>query len=171
MTAPGYEGHAGNRWWEARSSSGRQPIFANPSDLWGASCEYFKWVEDNPLWETKAAFHNGEPVSQELPKMRAMTIQGLCLFLDISDETFSDYGKKDDFLGIVKHIRAVIYQQKLTGAAADLFNANIIARELGLKESSETKHSGAVGVTDLTDMTDEQLEARLEALINASANT
>lgn len=44
----------GNRFWEARSSHGRNPKFESPEALWAACCEYFEWVEANPLWEMKA---------------------------------------------------------------------------------------------------------------------
>ncbi len=43
----------GNKFWLARSSHGRKPIFANPDKLWEACCEYFQWVEKNPLKEQK----------------------------------------------------------------------------------------------------------------------
>lgn len=39
----------GNRFWEARSSHGRNPKFESPEALWAACCEYFEWVEANPL--------------------------------------------------------------------------------------------------------------------------
>ncbi|MGX7873214.1 hypothetical protein ACVDG5_010845 [Mesorhizobium sp. ORM6] len=32
----------GNRFWEARSSHGRAPIFATPDDLFAVCCEYFE---------------------------------------------------------------------------------------------------------------------------------
>lgn len=129
----------GNRFWEVRSTHGRNPIFATPEDLWEASCEYFQWVEENPLTEYKVAQYQGVPVPMEVPKMRAMTIQGLCLFLDINRDTFYAYKAKDDFSDIVDCIDRTIYQQKLTGAAADLLNSNIIARELGLTDKQEIK--------------------------------
>ena len=36
-------------------------------------------------------------------------------------------------------------EQKFTGAAADLLNANIIARDLGLKDNVSNEHTGANG--------------------------
>jgi hypothetical protein len=74
----------GNRFWEARSSHGRKPKFASPEILWDACCEYFDWNEANPLWEVKSYMYQGAPVQDQIPKMRAMTIFGLCGFLDIS---------------------------------------------------------------------------------------
>lgn len=132
MAAP-----VGNRFWEQRSSHGRKPIFERPEQLWEAACEYFEWVEENPLSEEKLFAYQGEITKDTVTKMRAMTIQGLCLFLDVSDETWADYCKREDFIGITRQIQKVIFEQKFAGAAADLLNANIIARELGLADKKE----------------------------------
>ena len=135
----------GNRFWEQRSSHGRKPIFESSEDLWNAATQYFAWVEDNPLYETKAFAFQGMVTTEELPKMRAMTIIGLCLYLDISQDALSDYGKKEDFIGVVANIKNIIRDQKFAGAAADLLNANIIARDLGLKDKSDVDHSSSDG--------------------------
>ena len=135
----------GNRFWETRSSHGRKPIFSTANDMWQAACEYFEWVEDNPLWESKVSQYQGEPVEMPMPKMRAMTIDGLLLFLDISDTTWYNYCEKEDFVGITRKIENVIRSQKFAGAAADLLNANIIARDLGLKDASTNEHTGPSG--------------------------
>jgi len=138
MTAP-----KGNQFWKARSSHGRQPIFADPEKLWDACCEYFQWVEDNPLYEDKAFAYQGVVTHAPVAKMRAMTISGLCTFLDIGRRTWDDYQKRQDFLPVVTRVEDVIYQQKFAGAAADLLNPNIIARDLGLRDRQE--HLGIGG--------------------------
>ena len=135
-------GVKGSKFWEARSSHGRKPIYATPECMWSAAVEYFEWVEDNPLWETKVTQYQGAQVDMTVCRMRAMTIQSCCRFMGIGTQTLDDYGDKEDFSGIVKEIKSVIYDQKFTGAAADLLNANIIARELGLSDRKEVKHSG-----------------------------
>lgn len=128
----------GNRFWEARSSHGANPKFASPEDLWDACLEYFHWVEDNPLKEAKVAQNKGAPVILELNKMRAMTIVGLCVFLDITQSTWAEWRKsRDDLSAVITRVEQIIYQQKFSGAAADLLNANIIARDLGLADKSE----------------------------------
>lgn len=135
----------GNRFWEARSSHGREPIFPVPEWLWLAACEYFHWVENHPLWEVKVTQFQGTPVEMEVPKMRAMTIKGLCLFLDISYSCWLDYGKREGFVEVTMRISDVIYDQKFTGAAADQLNPNIIARDLGLKDTKAHELSGPGG--------------------------
>lgn len=133
----------GNRFWEARSSHGRGLIFESPDVLWSSCVEYFDWVEEHPLYESKAFHSSGQVITANLPKMRAMTIAGLCNFLDISEDCWSDYRKREDFSGVVTRVEQVIRQQKFEGASADLLNANIIARDLGLAERNE--HTGKDG--------------------------
>ncbi|MGQ5734191.1 DNA-packaging protein [Serratia sp. IR-2025] len=154
----------GNRFWEARSSHGRNPKFESGDQLWSACCEYFQWVEDNPLWEMKPFAYQGEVTQAPVAKMRAMTLTGLCLFLDISDDTWRNYREKEDLLGVVTRAEKVIYDQKFSGAAADLLNANIIARDLGLAEKKEVKQS-------VSDLSDEEIDRRLKELKDGQAST
>lgn len=140
MTAP-----KGNEFWKARSSHGRKPIFATADDLWEAASEYFEWVEANPLWEDKVTSFQGTNTHEPIAKMRAMTITGLCIFLDISQQAWSEYKQREGFGEVTARIDDIIRTQKFEGASADLLNPNIIARDLGLADKQET--SGAVSVT------------------------
>jgi len=133
----GHRYQPGNRFWELRSSHGRKPIFSSPEQLWNAATEYFQWVEDNPLMETKLFAYQGVVHEGVVAKMRAMTIQGMCIYLDISTQGWREYKAKPDFSAICEAVESVIYQQKFAGASADLLNASIIARELGLADKSE----------------------------------
>lgn len=132
---------AGNRAWEARSSHGRNPIFASPDDLWDAVVQYFQWVEDNPLYEEKVFNGKDGIVRASIAKMRAMTISGLCIFLDIDRKTWDAYRERPDFIHIVTRAEEIIRDQKFSGAAADLLNANIIARDLGLADRTDLTSS------------------------------
>jgi len=135
----------GNRFWEQRSSHGRNPIFSNPDTLWEACTQYFKWVDDNPLMETKVFSAYDGLRTALIPHMRAMTIAALCLYIDISEDTWSRYRESDNLCGVVRAAEKIIYDQKFTGAAADMLNANIIARDLGLKDKTEQAQVGADG--------------------------
>ena len=136
MSAP-----LGNKFWLQRSSHGRKPIFSDPEKLWDMACEYFEWCYETPLYETKAFAYEGIVTTEDLPKMRAMTIQGLCFFLDISDDSWANYCKKEDFIGICNNIKRVIFTQKFEGASAGLLNASIIAREIGLSNGDSSNTS------------------------------
>jgi hypothetical protein len=134
----------GNQFWKVRSSHGRDKIFSTPEVLWDAACEYFEWVENNPLMEEKAFHFQGAVVKDSVCKMRAMTISGLCLFLGIGAQTLRDYENDEDFSAVIRDIKTIIYEQKFSGAAADLLNPNIIARDLGLSDKQDLNHSGRI---------------------------
>lgn len=137
----------GNQFWMARSSHGRKPIFADADVLWEACLEYFQWVEENPLHEAQAFAYQGNVTVQPLPKMRAMTIAGLCIFLDIARATWDDYQERDGFLAVTTRVEEIIRDQKFAGAAAGLLNPSIIARDLGLADKQDTTVAGGLSVT------------------------
>jgi len=143
----------GNRFWEARSSHGRNPIFESPEQLWEVCVEYFEWAEANPLMEMKLFHHQGEVVEHNVPKMRAMTVKGLCIFLDITEPTWENYCQKEDFFGVTTRAREIIDTQKFSGAAADLLNPNIIARDLGLSDKKELSGDPDTPLVILRDLT------------------
>jgi hypothetical protein len=162
MSAP-----KGNEFWKARSSHGRKPIFETPEALWDACAEYFQWVEDNPLEASELTTYQGVSKLEKVPKMRAMTITGLCIFLDIASSTWRSWaaGKDKDFLAITTRVDEIIRTQKFEGASGGFLNPNIIARDLGLAEKIDAEHSGKGGgpiVTtqiDTKKLTTEQLAA------------
>lgn len=138
----------GNHFWKNRdphNGSGFRGIrkFENPQELWEAACLYFQWVYDNPLYEVKAFSFQGVVTMEPIPKMRAMTMAGLCFFLGITRGTFQKWGDaygpdyREDLAPVLLTIREVIYEQKFTAAAADLMNAGLIARDLGLSDKTE----------------------------------
>lgn len=126
----------GNQFWKARTTHGRKRKFTADS-LWKGCVEFFQWCDDNPLIEEKAFHTDGRVTFVEVPKMRAMTIGGLCIFLDIDQTTWGEYRKLKDFSPVVTRAEEIIRSQKFTGAAADMLNPNIIARDLGLADKKE----------------------------------
>lgn len=116
---------------------GRPPSFSSPEDL-GRQCDdYLNWVEANPLYEAKLVSFQGVSTIEQLPKMRAMTIDGLCVYVGISVDTWANYRKKPNFLAVVTRVEAIMRTQKFTGAAAELLNPSIIAYDLGLKRKAD----------------------------------
>ena len=127
----------GNQFWRARSKHGRDKIFKTPLDLWLACCEYFEWIEDNPLMAVETIKFQGTGSLQNVPKMHAMTINGLCIFLGVPSNTWKLYRERPEYAEVCGCVQDIIFQQKFAGAAADLLNQSIIARELGLKDKQE----------------------------------
>lgn len=129
----------GNKFWLLRSSHGRNPIFATPQDLWDAACQYFEWVEANPLKEDKAFSTKDDGIIHtEINLMRAMTIGGMCVFIGISKIAWFQYSRRKGFVETCAEIDEIIRSQKFAGAAAGLLNAAIIARDLGLVEKTDS---------------------------------
>jgi len=142
----------GNNYWQFRNKHGRDHKYT-PEALWEEFVKYQQWIEENPLYESKAFSYEGNITIAKLPKMRAMTIIGFCLFADIDQSTFDNYRKNKDFIGVATRIEGAIKSQKFEGAAAELLNPNIIARDLGLKDKVENENKN---VNINKDMTDEE---------------
>lgn len=127
-----------NAFWKLRSKHGRDLIFSSPTVLWEAACEYFE-ATDARKW-VKADWVGKDAIKVYRETETPYTISGLCLFLDIDENTFYRYEKEEpyqDFWDIISRIRRIIFTQKFEGAAVGVFNANIIARDLGLVDKKE----------------------------------
>lgn len=168
----------GNQFWKQRSKHGRDKLFASADLLWEAACEYFQWCDENPLFESKAFNTSKEGIKDHpIAKMRAYTIQGLCLYLNCNSAYFRQFENElpkgeTDFSTVIARIREVIYNQKFQGAAADLLNANIIARDLGLADKKQLEGKGG-GPIETVDWSAIPMKERLNMMkrINAARNT
>jgi hypothetical protein len=127
---------------------GKPPSY-EPVPLWDKFRDYVINSQDNP-WHKNEAVKSGDNVGMiiKVPTERPLTIQGFCIFAEISSQTFYNYEKDKAYVEITARIRDIIYSQKFEGAAVGVFNANIIARDLGLSDKSEvdqkTEHSGVI---------------------------
>jgi hypothetical protein len=153
----------GNKYWLMRASSGRDALYSTPDELWQDACEYFEWVNDNPLYEDKLISFQGEATHEPVAKMRAMTVTGLCVFLDCTFPTWLNYKAKPDFFNVVNKIENIIKTQKFEGAAADLLNSNIIARDLGLADKQELTGKDGAPMEMITNARDE-IASRIASL-------
>lgn len=120
-------------YYQFRNKHGKPPRYT-PEELLREAEAYFKWVEENPLYETKLFAYKAKVVEHKIPRMRAMTIGGFCLFADIAYQTFNDYDKKEAYSEVIQYIKNTVKTQKFEGASADMLNANIISRDLGLAD-------------------------------------
>ncbi len=147
----------GNQFWKNRSKHGRELLFETPSLMWEAATEYFQWCVDNPLNELQ--FHGKDATECTVPKVRAFTLTGLCLYLDCNQAYFRQFketelGKTKDFSTILMRIEETIYTQKFEYAAAGFLNANIIARDLGLAEKTDNNQNHTVSDEILQSLVD-----------------
>jgi len=174
-----------DRWWERRASNlhpdphkpGSIPheYFDSPEAMWQAACEYFEWMESRPQYEARPFQYKGDVFMKNIPRRRPFTLQGLLVFFDMSIYVWGGYKNRrgPGYAFVAEQIEHVIFTQKFEGAAVDLFNANIIARDLGLRDAQE--HTGPGGgpiqaqqlitqSTDLTKLTDTELDTIIQAL-------
>lgn len=128
-------------FWKHKLKGGRPRAFKSPEQLLKSCLEYFELCDANPLAEHDFVGREGKSVMKN--KMRAYTWAGLENFLGITDEGLMNYRKNEkykEFFGVIAYVERIMWDQKFTGAAAGLLNPNIIARDLGLMDKTETKH-------------------------------
>lgn len=156
-----------NQFWRKRTKHGRDKLFKTPQILWEAACEYFKWVDDNPImvWEQRRmGFRKGPGRKpdrlQAIPMQRPYTMGAFCIFIDvgpryfwefeatnqrvINDETSTPEAKElaKGFSTVIDAIVNATKEQKFSGASVGIFNAQLIARDLGLIDRKEMEHKG-----------------------------
>lgn len=159
----------GNKFWEIRAKHGRDKLLTDPEALRSDCIGYFQWVEENPLQEEKIFSFQGSCNVGTIEKMRAMTVEGLCLYLGIGYKTWRDYATRDedkDFSHVIEWAESVIRNQKFTGAAADLLNPNIIARDLGLKENVASEHTSPDGSMTPRSLDQSIVQALIDKLVD-----
>lgn len=133
----------GNQFWKLRSKHGRDKLFETPQLLWEAACEYFKWCEDNPI---EAEDNKGTKNLNKVKFARPFTKEGFFLYVGVSDNWLSEFKKtaSEDFLEVIHKIELIIRKQKLEGGIVGIYNANIIARDLGLSDKSTVEQNSTI---------------------------
>lgn len=142
--------------WEiaTKRGIGKPPAFNSPDEMWERACEYFKWCGQHQIIEEKVGFFQGEPSSAFVGHKRPMTIAGLCAFLGITRQTWLNYkNKKEDYFEVTALVESIMFEQKFSGAATGQFNANIIARDLGLADKQDlTSADGSMSPKSFSDL-------------------
>lgn len=132
-----------NEFWKARTTVPPERIFKTPEALSIACFEYFQWAGDNPLFEMRPFAYQGTVVQDAVPLVRAMTITGLCIYLGtVRSNWYKMKEERADLVDIMEQVEHIIYDQKFTAASANLLNANIIARDLGLADKTDITSAG-----------------------------
>lgn len=150
----------GNQFWKLADPEclGRPCIFDSPETLWKQAKEYFQECDENPLLRTEVTTTDKGVFDKVYSHKIPYTWEGLYVFLGI--ENLDRYKKKEDFVGILSHIGNIIRNQKYVGAATGIFNANIIARDLGLRDHSDHTTNG-----ESLNMTKEERRAKIQELL------
>jgi hypothetical protein len=154
----------GNQFWKLRSKHGREKLFASPDLLWESACEYFQWCDENPWLSTETTTSDKGTFTKEKPTQRPYSRMGWFLYIGCSDAWLKEFKKTadKDFLLVIEQIEQSIDKQQWEGASVGAFNANIIARTLGLKDHSDVTTNGK-DVT-ISPITPEEAQKRLEKI-------
>ena len=138
----------GSQFWKLRKKHGKDKRFT-AEELWNEACEYFQWCDSHPLMKAEAV-RGGVMSGQiiEVPIKRPYTLHGLCIFMGVNTKYFNDL--KDslrerpdiNYSEVITRIEEIIYCNKFEGAVAGFFNANIIARDLGLTDKKDLTTAG-----------------------------
>jgi len=147
----------GNQFWNPDYPGGRPRKFKDPEELWTKAKEYFEHCDDNPFTVSEHTTKVNDDILKTTTHKIPYTWEGLYVFLNVSD--LKQYRKIKEYYPIITHISNVIYNQKLSGAASGLFNSNIIARELGLKDRQDmTSNDDTINNVDLSKLSDKALK-------------
>lgn len=140
----------GNQRWRNIDPDkiGRDAKYETPKDLWDGVLPYFDHCDNTPI-ETTETKSSSKDKKETIGETKTIihrvpyTWEGMYSFMGICN--LDHYKQKTAFSGILTHIKNIIYNQKFSGAAAGIFNANIIARDLGLKDTHDLNHGGQDG--------------------------
>ena len=149
-------------YWEWRKRTGKPKAIKTPQKLWELACDYFKTIDERPFLKQEQRkspikIEKGAIIDEdlreeiknpviELETIRPYTWAGFEAYLfekgiitNLDDYRQNVDNRYQDYVGIIRAIGKVMFAQKFEGAAAGAFNANIIARELGLADKSELR--------------------------------
>lgn len=101
------------------------------------------------MLEEQLFHYKGGIIRTDRKKARPFTKTGMAVFLNIPQSRLSSYTKRgEEWEEAVELIEQVIYTQKFDNAAANLMNATIIARDLGLADKQEVSSAVTVNIPE-----------------------
>lgn len=164
----------GWRLWKPNEKYGAgKPVFRNPEEVFEAANLYFQWAYENPLYEAKTSSYEGDVSLVRVPKLRVLTIIGLCNYCGIHTGTWRRIKlDREDIVDAMLLVEAYIYQHKFESAAVGLLNPVFIGRAIGLKDKTEITGPGGGPIQQITsEMSDrEAAEAYALTLENSSSS-
>ena len=121
----------------------KQKYIETPEKLWELFKEYVQHEKDNPMQKTEYVGKDGEKVSTKLET--PITFEGFECWLadqevieDLGQYSANRDGAYSTYVPIITRIRQNCFVQNFKGASVGLFNANLIAKKIGLVEKTET---------------------------------
>lgn len=134
-------------------------VFKSPEALLRACLDYIRHMQENKIVNVEKVDKDGKPTNTTVHH-RAMTIVGLCAYLNIGRKTWLMYREKEEYEYVCEKIENIIWQDKFELASAGLLNPVIIMRELGLadKQTVEKTEVQIESVEWIIDAPQQQIE-------------
>ena len=116
----------------------------SPERLWEYFEAYVLHEKGNPMFKVDYVGKDGE--EKNTPLQVPITFEGFeCYLADLDIiQDLGDYSKNDDdryfeYAPIITRVRKNCFVQNFKGASIGIFNANIIAKKLGLADKQDIK--------------------------------
>ncbi len=115
----------------------------NPSNEWEGDRKY---NSESEVWDAARSYFNWCVEHEIRGKPRAFTKRGLCVYMSITNDTWSNY--KAIYPTVTSMVDDIIFEQKFTHAAVDIFNANLISKDLGMMDRNVNINAPASSLND-----------------------
>lgn len=120
----------------------KKKYIETPEKMWELFKEYVNHERQNPMYKREYVGKDGNEVNT--PLQVPITFEGFECYLQDQNiiEDLGKYSANTDnaysnYVTIITRIRQNCFVQNFKGASVGLFNANLIARKIGLKEQTE----------------------------------
>lgn len=124
---------------------GMHKAIKTPEKMWELFKDYENWVKENPIKVEDYVGKDGVRVYRE--KNRPLTMEGFenhlfdkGIIAELSQYFANRDGRYEEFVPILRTIRAKIRQHQVEGGMAGIYNHSLTARLNGLVEKTENKH-------------------------------
>lgn len=125
----------------------KQKYIESPEKLWEYFTQYVEHEKNNPMFKVEYVGKEGEKVNT--PLQVPIIFEGFECWLadkeiinDLGDYASNKGGAYEAYSTIITRIRNNCFSQNFKGASVGLFNANIIAKKLGLIERQDVTTNG-----------------------------
>ena len=119
-------------------------LIESPEQLWDFFVDYVEHEKESPMYKTEYAGKDG--IEKSTPLQVPITFEGFECYLadrniinDLGDYSSNKDDRYSDYATIITRIRKNCFVQNFKGASVGLFNANLIAKKLGLIDKSSVE--------------------------------
>lgn len=137
----------------------KRKYIETPERLWELFEAYVLHERNNPMFKTEYVGRDGNEVKTALDT--PITFEGFECYLSANGiiEDLGQYSANRDeayteYVPIIARISKNCYVHNFKGAAVGLFNANLIARKLGLTEKTDTTNRTEVKILNIDPLDD-----------------